>query len=232
MMAFEFLGGRARCGRPWHPYGVHARARRLPRPRARRTRRRPRGQSSTKREPRAAGTTPTDGRRSRDGRRTTRSLTSRSITSGSSAPGAVGCGCSRTCSSTTTSSASSIPTSATAATRWTGFAFRRSGSVELERYIDAQNGGPGEGWFRIVDDPFEAREVINDGKLAVVLGIEVSVPLDCGLDPGHTAVRPERHRAGARRGLRPRRASDGARQQVRQRALRRCGRLRDHRRRR
>jgi hypothetical protein len=51
---------------------------------------------------------------------------------------------------------------------------------ELQDYIDAQSGGPGEGWFRIVDDPFEAREVINQGKLAVVLGIEVSVPLDCG----------------------------------------------------
>ena len=22
MMAFEFLGGRAHCGRPWHPYGA------------------------------------------------------------------------------------------------------------------------------------------------------------------------------------------------------------------
>ena len=52
---------------------------------------------------------------------------------------------------------------------------------ELERYIDAQSGGPGEGWFRIVTDPFEARRVINEGKLAVILGIEVSVPLDCGL---------------------------------------------------
>ncbi|HEX2293811.1 MAG TPA: hypothetical protein VHN37_00705 [Actinomycetota bacterium] len=52
---------------------------------------------------------------------------------------------------------------------------------ELERYVDAQSGGPGEGWFRIVDDPFEAREVINDGKLAVVLGMEVSVPLGCGI---------------------------------------------------
>jgi hypothetical protein len=52
---------------------------------------------------------------------------------------------------------------------------------ELERYIDAQEGGPGEGWFRIVTDPFEARRVINEGKLAVVLGIEVSVPLDCGI---------------------------------------------------
>ncbi|HYP24547.1 MAG TPA: hypothetical protein VEV43_13330, partial [Actinomycetota bacterium] len=52
---------------------------------------------------------------------------------------------------------------------------------ELERYVDAQSGGPGEGWFRVVDDPFEAREVINDGKLAVVLGMEVSVPLGCGI---------------------------------------------------
>ncbi|HVE64882.1 MAG TPA: hypothetical protein VNB94_13915, partial [Mycobacteriales bacterium] len=51
---------------------------------------------------------------------------------------------------------------------------------ELERYIDAQYGGPGEGWFRIVTDPFQARRVINAGKLAVVMGIEISVPLDCG----------------------------------------------------
>ena len=51
---------------------------------------------------------------------------------------------------------------------------------ELERYIDAQYGGPGEGWFRIVTDPFQARQVVNAGKLAVVMGIEISVPLDCG----------------------------------------------------
>lgn len=50
---------------------------------------------------------------------------------------------------------------------------------ELERYIDAQSGGPGEGWFRIVEDPFEARRVANEGKLAVVLGIEVSEPFGC-----------------------------------------------------
>jgi hypothetical protein len=62
---------------------------------------------------------------------------------------------------------------------------------ELERYIDAQSGGPGEGWFRIVDDPFEAREVINAGKLAVVLGIEVSVPLDCGLQMGEPTCNPD-----------------------------------------
>jgi hypothetical protein len=53
--------------------------------------------------------------------------------------------------------------------------------LELERYIDAQNGGPGKGWFRIVSDPYQARRVINDGKLAVVPGIEVSNLLDCGV---------------------------------------------------
>ena len=50
---------------------------------------------------------------------------------------------------------------------------------ELENYIDAQSGGPGEGWFRIVTDPFQARRVINQGKLAVILGIEVSEPFGC-----------------------------------------------------
>jgi hypothetical protein len=54
----------------------------------------------------------------------------------------------------------------------------------LERYIDAQEGGPGKGWFRIVSDPFQARRVINEGKLAVVPGIEVSNLFDCGLKNG------------------------------------------------
>jgi len=52
--------------------------------------------------------------------------------------------------------------------------------LAMQDYIDAQNGGPGKGWFRIVDDPAEAREVIADGKLAVVLGIEVSKLFNCG----------------------------------------------------
>ncbi len=51
---------------------------------------------------------------------------------------------------------------------------------EMERYIDAQHGGPGKGWFRIVTTPAEARKVIADGKLAVILGIEMSKPLNCG----------------------------------------------------
>ena len=50
---------------------------------------------------------------------------------------------------------------------------------KLERYIDAQYGGPGRGWYRIVTDPFEARTVINEGKMAVVMGIETSVVFGC-----------------------------------------------------
>ena len=43
---------------------------------------------------------------------------------------------------------------------------------ELEGYIDAQNGGPGKGWLRIVRDPFEARRVINKGKLATIAAVK------------------------------------------------------------
>jgi len=52
-------------------------------------------------------------------------------------------------------------------------------SYKLQDYIDAQSGGPGKGWFRIVKDPFQARRVMNDGKLAVVLGMETSRPFNC-----------------------------------------------------
>ena len=50
---------------------------------------------------------------------------------------------------------------------------------ELQDYIDAQSGGPGKGWFRIVRSPYEARRIINQGKLAIVLGIEVSRLFGC-----------------------------------------------------
>jgi microsomal dipeptidase-like Zn-dependent dipeptidase len=54
------------------------------------------------------------------------------------------------------------------------------GMRRLQNYIDAQFGGPGKGFFRLVRSSAGARRVINDGKLAVVLGIEVSEVLDCG----------------------------------------------------
>ncbi len=53
----------------------------------------------------------------------------------------------------------------------------------MERYIDAQHGGPGLGWFRVVQSPEQAREVIGQGKLAVILGIETSDLFGCRLTP-------------------------------------------------
>ena len=63
--------------------------------------------------------------------------------------------------------------SATPVTTWTRAPAGR-GPHELQDYIDAQSGGPGKGFFRIVTNPFQARKVINEGKLAVVEGVEVS----------------------------------------------------------
>ena len=49
----------------------------------------------------------------------------------------------------------------------------------LERYVDARSGGRGRGWFRLVYSPRQARRVIEDGKLAVAIGIESSNPFGC-----------------------------------------------------
>ncbi len=53
-------------------------------------------------------------------------------------------------------------------------------AYEMQNYIDAQEGGPGKGWYRIVESPAQARQVINEGKLAVVLGLEFSNIFGCG----------------------------------------------------
>jgi microsomal dipeptidase-like Zn-dependent dipeptidase len=50
---------------------------------------------------------------------------------------------------------------------------------EMQDYIDAQSGGRGRGWFRLVYDPRQARRVIERGKLAVVIGVESSDPFGC-----------------------------------------------------
>jgi microsomal dipeptidase-like Zn-dependent dipeptidase len=50
----------------------------------------------------------------------------------------------------------------------------------LQDYVDAQSGGRGRGWFRLVYGPGQARHVIERGKLAVVIGMETSNPLGCG----------------------------------------------------
>ena len=63
----------------------------------------------------------------------------------------------------------------------------------LERYIDAQAGGSGKGWLRIVKSAAEARAVVLEGKMAVVLGIEISNLFDCysTAKPGFTACTAE-----------------------------------------
>jgi microsomal dipeptidase-like Zn-dependent dipeptidase len=50
---------------------------------------------------------------------------------------------------------------------------------ELQDYVDAQAGGPGEGWFRLVRNSRQARRTIERGKLAVLLGVESSSPFGC-----------------------------------------------------
>lgn len=50
---------------------------------------------------------------------------------------------------------------------------------QMQDYVDAQEGGPGKGWFRIVKSPVEARAVINQGKLAVVPGVEFADIFNC-----------------------------------------------------
>jgi microsomal dipeptidase-like Zn-dependent dipeptidase len=50
----------------------------------------------------------------------------------------------------------------------------------LQDYVDAQAGGRGRGWFRLVYNPSQARRVIERGKLAVLIGIESSNLFGCG----------------------------------------------------
>ncbi|MFC9623790.1 discoidin domain-containing protein [Streptomyces sp. NPDC056930] len=52
-------------------------------------------------------------------------------------------------------------------------------SYDMQAFIDKMYGGPGKGWFRIVTNSAQAREVIEQGKLAVVLGVETSEPFGC-----------------------------------------------------
>ena len=50
---------------------------------------------------------------------------------------------------------------------------------KLEQFVDNQYGGTGKGWFRIAYSASEARTYVSQGKLAVILGVEVSNPFGC-----------------------------------------------------
>ena len=78
----------------------------------------------------------------------------------------------------------------------------------------------GKGWFRIVTDPFQARQVINEGKLAVIEGIEVSRIFGCGEVNDVPQCNDVADRRGAPGGPRPRRADLLPHPRVRQRLRR------------
>ena len=44
---------------------------------------------------------------------------------------------------------------------------------EMVAFVDAQSGRPGKGWLQIAYSPEEARKIISDNRLAVILGVEV-----------------------------------------------------------
>ncbi len=69
----------------------------------------------------------------------------------------------------------------------------------LEAYVDAQSGGPGRGWFRLVYSPIQARAVMASGKLAVMIGIESSDLFGCSENAGRAGcVRADIDRGLAR----------------------------------
>ncbi|HEX8003500.1 MAG TPA: hypothetical protein VF519_12470 [Mycobacteriales bacterium] len=177
-MAFEFIGGRSRCGRPWHPYGVAYALVDCPD-------HEPGGHGAVL-EAALSGGNPVEGHATdgwptfsywpkyssltheqvyykwleRSWRGGLRMFTNLLVDNN------VLC--------------EIYPYKKNSCNEMDGVRLQAQRLHELERYIDAQNGGPGRGWFRLVKDPFAARRVINSGKLAVVMGIEVSVPFDCG----------------------------------------------------
>ncbi|WP_205695571.1 membrane dipeptidase [Conexibacter sp. SYSU D00693] len=69
----------------------------------------------------------------------------------------------------------------------------------LEDYVDAQAGGPGRGFLRIVTGPGAARKAIDEGKLAVVLGVEASNLFGCSQLRGVPACDRDDIDAGIRR---------------------------------
>jgi hypothetical protein len=182
MMAFEFLGGRIHCGRPWHPYGVASALVDCPD-------HEPAGAGAiaenTLSYGNPLGTHDTRGwptlkdwphHASLTHEQTYYKWLERSWRSGLRlmvnllVDNEVLC--------------TLYPYKRNSCNEMDGVRLQARRLRELQDYVDAQSGGPGKGWLRVVTDPFEARRVINDGKLAVVMGIEVSKLFDCGVQDG------------------------------------------------
>ena len=48
-----------------------------------------------------------------------------------------------------------------------------AGMKEMAAFVESQGGGPGKGWLQIAYSPEEARKIIGENRLAVILGVEV-----------------------------------------------------------
>ena len=216
MMAFEFLGGRAHCGRPWHPYGVAYAMVDCP-----------------DHEPRGAGAVVENtisygnpvGFHDTTGWPTFKdwpnhaSLTheqsyykwlERSWRAGQRVfvnllvDNAVLCAV--------------YPYRKNSCNEMDGVRLQHKRIRELQDYIDAQNGGPGKGWFRIVTSPVRGAPRDQPGQArgrARHRGVQ-ALRLRRLQRAGRVHGRADR--PPARRGPRHGRARHGARQQVRQRA--------------
>ncbi|CAN5463207.1 hypothetical protein BH23ACT9_BH23ACT9_39250 [soil metagenome] len=177
-MAFEFLGGRVRCGRPWHPYGVEFALVGCPEAG-------PDGRLLvletvlSGRDPVAGHDTvgwPTFNDWPKNDSLTYEQYYWRWLERAYLG----GLRLSVNLLVDNTALCELYPLKQNSCNEMDGVRLQAQRLFELQDYIDAQAGGPGEGWFRLVTDPVQARQVINAGRLAVVMGIEVSVLFDCG----------------------------------------------------
>ena len=178
LMAFEFLGGRARCGRPWHPYGPASALVDCPD-------HEPNGNGAAL-EQLVSGGTPGEGHDTTGWPEfgywpNYKSLTheqvywrwlQRAHQGGLRMATALLVENGQLCEI--------YPLKKNSCNEMDSVRLQAQRLHELVRYVDAQAGGPGKGFLQVVRDPFEARRAINAGKLALVMGMEVSVPLNCG----------------------------------------------------
>ena len=181
MMAFEFLGGRARCGRPWHPYGVEYALKGC-------SEHEIAGGRAAVLETVLSGRDPVAGHDTNAGWPTFTdwpkhsSLTYEQVYyTWMERAWRGGLRMFVNLLVDNVQLCNLYPYKSHGCDEMETVRLEAQRTFELQDYIDAQHGGPGRGWFRIVDNPFEARRVMNDGKLAVVLGIEVSRLFDCRL---------------------------------------------------
>ena len=174
-MAFEFLGGRAHCGRPWHPYGVEHALRDCPDHTAT-------GGSGALLESVLSGGVSHDpvGWPTFQDWPAADSLThegtywkwlERSWRGGQRIMVNLLVENNQLCQL--------YPLKQNSCDDMDSVRLQARDMYALQDYIDAQYGGPGRGFYRIVRNPRQAREVINAGKMAVVMGIETSIPFGC-----------------------------------------------------